>query len=234
VTTKPVDELADAIRSRVEEAINTWAEAERLPPLEWAQSDTPEPGWRGNVPKAWAHPSIGSSDADLRAIDTWGKLLGLDSEGVSGWWSGDLGKWTLTVQSPWVSDPAPHHQVAHIPTSARLKLLEFTIDETVAGAINEWGQLNDLPAMNWYVSADVDIALDGVPRGDTSSVSASEDVLRWVGVLGGLSQLQSDPYACWLYHVGPWQVAIYYIRDLKALLLAEPDHPYFASGTFDQ
>jgi hypothetical protein len=226
-----VDELADAIRVKVEAAINAWAECENLPPLEWTQSENPEPGWRGNVPNAWAHPSLGSSVADLRIIDTWGKLLGLDSEGDSGWWSGDLGKWTLTVQSPWVSDPAPHHQVAHIPTSVRLRLLESTIDETVAGAINDWGQLNDLPAMNWYVSTGVDVALDGVPLGDISSALASEDVLRWVGVLGGLSQHQPDPYACWIFEVGHWQVAIYYIRDVKALWLVEPDHPYFASGS---
>jgi hypothetical protein len=231
MTVKSVDELAEAIRVEVEAAINTWAESENLPPLEWRQSDTTEPGWSGNVLNSWAHPSIGSSDSEIRTIDTWGKLLGLDSEGNSGWWSGDLGKWSLTVQSPWVIDPAPHHHVAHLTTSARLKPLELAIDKAVEDAINGWGHVNDLPAMNWYVSADVDIALDGVPRGDTSSVSASEDVLRWVGVLGGLSQHQSDPYACWLYHVGPWQVAIYYIRDLKALLLAEPDHPYFASGS---
>ena len=232
MTTIALNEINAAIRTCVSAEINAWGESEALPPLSWQQADLPGTGWSGVIPNAFTHPGLGSSEADLRAIDRWGKTLGLGNDGGTGLWSGVPKKWFLDVQSPWVDDPAPPHRATDALVSPRLDELEYMIDVGVSESINTWGQGHGLPKMNWVISSQIDVDLDGFPVGDISSARAADDVHRWIQVLGGADEMQRDPYASWLHSVGSWRVGIYYIRDLDSLRRDEPDHPYFWSGMF--
>jgi hypothetical protein len=232
MTTTALDEIAAVIRERVPAEINAWGETNALPPLSWEQVKTPDTGWRGVIPDAHTHPGIGSSIGDLRAIDRWGKTLGLGNDGETGLWSGALGNWFMEVHSPWVDDPASPHLANDVLVSPRSDELERSIDAAVSESINGWGRRHGLPVMNWVISSQDYVDLDCFPVGDISSTRAADDALRWIQILGGADEPQDDPYASWFYLLGSWHVGLYYIRDLEALRRHEPDHHYFTSGVF--
>src|SRR5690606_1144002 len=135
----------------------------------WTQSEHYETGWEGVIPGSWTHPGIGSSDDDVRTVDLWGKTLALGNDSGSGLWGGNVGKWAVNVESPWVADPAPPHRVADIAASTRLDELEHIIDLSVNHALNGWGAQRGLPDLNWRISSGIDVDIEGVPLGDLAS-----------------------------------------------------------------